>query len=293
MDHDHVDDGRRPCARGTRCASATIVREDGRTLRQPARGYRTYCDADRAALLRAIIALPGLYETAASMLGDQPRPQHGTDARPTGRPAPPSPVNTGMDELMRAIWHVTASWYERVDAVAGGRGYTTAQLASVMNAHGIRELAWFLGQRVDGLLALRRDAMVRYITLQEADELPEGVLVRRHYDAGYATWWPAMDGGDAGDELLELAARVRRRIGLVGSDIDLPVPCTACGERGCLVRPDGVVGLEDYATCRSCGHRYEDTSDAPAFTDLMKDVAAWNAARAKNRNHRLKETTTS
>lgn len=291
MNHEHVDDDRRPCARGTRCVSATIVREDGHTLRQPALGYRTFCDADRDGVRRAITALAGLYDVADSMLGDQSRPQHGADARPTGRPAPPIPINSGMDELMRTIHHVMASWYERVDAVAGGRGYTSAQIGRMHQQTVLRDMAWSLAQRVDGLLALRRDAMIRYITLEEADELPDGVMVRRHYTAGYATSFPALDGGDAGNELLDLAARARRRLGLTGSDVDLPVPCTQpdCGERGHMVRPDGVTGLEDYAVCRSCGHRYEDTLDDPAFSDVMKDVAAWNAARAKKA--RAKETT--
>ncbi|MGI5201681.1 hypothetical protein ACQEU6_08875 [Spirillospora sp. CA-108201] len=292
MSHgNHTDDDRRPCVRGTRCDSAMIVWENGHTLRLPALGYRTLCDADRAGLKRTIIALPGLYDVANSMLGDHPAPQHGADARPTGRPTPPTLVNTGMDELMRTAYHLVASWYERVDTVAGGRGYTTAQTGRLNHQAAIREMAWCLAKNIDALLALRPAEMVRYISLQAADELPDGEMVRRHYAAGYATWFPAMDGGDACNELMDLAARARRRLGLTGSDVDLPVPCTQpdCGERGHMVRPDGAVGLEDYAVCRSCGHRYEDTPDDPAFSDLMKDVAAWNIARAKK--NRTKETT--
>ncbi|WP_141575931.1 hypothetical protein [Actinomadura sp. WMMA1423] len=292
MSHgNHMDDDRRPCARGTRCISAAIVRENGRTLHQPALGYRTLCDADRAGLMRTIIALPGLYDVANSMLGDHPAPQHGADARPTGRPTPPSLVNTGMDELMRTIYHVAASWYERVDAAAGGGGFTTAQIGRMNQQTAIRAMAWFLAKHVDALLALGAGEMVRYISLQAADELPDDVMVIRHYAAGYATSYPALGGGDASNEFFDLAARARRRLGLTGSDVDLPVPCTQpdCGERGHMVRPDGVVGLEDYAICRSCGHRYEDTPDDPAFSDLMKDVAAWNIARAKKK--RTKETT--
>ncbi|MGH3240880.1 MAG: hypothetical protein ACRDNL_10885, partial [Spirillospora sp.] len=281
----YMDDDRRPCARGTRCASASIVREDGHTLRQPAPTYRTFCDADRAALVRAINALPALYDTAAALLGDQPKPRQDADSRPTGRPAPPIPINTGMDELMGSIYHLVASWYERVDAVADGRGYTTAQTVRMNHQTGIELMAWSLTQRIDALLALRPDAMVRYIPLQGADDLPDGVMVRRHYDAGYAASFPALGGGDAGNELLELAFRARRRLGLTGSDVDLPVPCTQpeCGERGHMVRPDGAAGLEDHVICRSCGHRYEDTPGDSAFTDVMRDVAAWNAARGKKK----------
>lgn len=285
---DYTDDDRRPCARGTRCSSASIVREAGRTMREPALGYRTFCDADRAALQLAITALPGLHGIATAMLGDQSKPQRGADSRPTGRPAPPILINTGMDELMRRVYDVVASWYERVDAVDGGRGYTTAQTRRVHQQVGIQVMAWSLAERVDALLALGRDVMVRYITLAEADELPDEVMVRRHYAAGYAASYPALDGGDAGNELLDLAMRCRRRLGLTGSDVDIPVPCTQpdCGERGHMVRPDGAVGLEDYVVCRSCGHRYEDTPGDPAFTDVMKDVAAWNAVRTKKNSTR-------
>ncbi|MFI0406621.1 hypothetical protein [Actinomadura sp. 3N508] len=284
MNHStYAGDDRRPCARGTRCASASIVREGGHTLRQPAPTYRAFCDADRAALVRAINALPVLYDTAVALLGDHPKARQDTGARPTGRLAPPIPVNTGMDEMMGSIHHLLASWYERVDAVAGGRGYTTAQTGRMNHRTGIQRMAWSLAERVDALLALRPDAMIRYITLEEADNLPDGVMVRRHYDAGYAASFPALDGGDAGNELLDLAFRARRRLGLSSSDVDLPVPCTqpACGERGHMVRPDGAAGLEDHVICRSCGHRYEDTPGDPAFTDVMRDVAAWNAARSK------------
>ncbi|WP_242890766.1 hypothetical protein [Actinomadura litoris] len=282
---DETDDDRRPCARGPRCLSASIVREDGRTVREPALGYRTFCDADRVALQRAITVLPGLYGAAAAMLGDRSRPERGADARPTGSPAPPIPINTGMDELMRGIYHVTASWYERVDAVADGSGYTTAQIERMHREGGVWLMARSLAERVDALLALGRDAMVRYIPLAEADELPEGVMVRRHYAAGYATSFPALGGGDAGNELIGLAERARRRLGLAGSDVDIPVPCTQpdCGERGHMVRPDGAYGLEDYVLCRSCGHRYRDAPGDPAFTEVMNAVAAWNIARAKKK----------
>lgn len=268
------DDGQRPCARGERCADATTVRQDDRTLlREAALGYRTLCDRDRAFLVRCLDDLPKHYAALHRRIGDK---GIATGERVTGTASAPIPLNIAISVWLDEIVLVVASWCERVEDVARLAGVT--QIRRLHPDAIVESMCVTLSAHVDVLLSLPAEPMTRFVTISEAaDYAAAGVPGQVHPDAGYAEVIPDLDGGDAADEFIRIHSRCRRMLGLVGKDIELPVACPseACGWRGYMVRPDLGTGLADYAQCNRCG----DTVTGDAYTRLIREAAAREAAQ--------------
>jgi hypothetical protein len=263
------DDKQRPCARGERCAEATSVRGDGgKTVKEPALGYRSMCETDRAQVLRSLEQFPGYYARLGAAIGDKLAVE---GERVSGsRTERPIPINTTVEAAMVDLVLIVASWTERVDEVAGLSGDAVAATRKGYARPGtVGAMCAILTAHVDALLALPAVPMTRYVPLRQAAEYAvQGVAGTVHVGAEYAEVAPFLDGGDAGVELLKLNTRCRNLLGLNSRDVEVPTACFGCDLKGVLYRPDGAAGLLDMVRCRNCGRVYEGGD----FTRLMAHV---------------------
>lgn len=269
------DDGQRPCARGERCASSTMVRQsDGSYERQPARGYRAFCDACRGQVLRAIEQIPGYHKNLRDEMGEK---QSGAGPKVSGSRSAPIPVNVTYEALATEIVDLVASWAGRVAVVAGLFGSDSDRRLRAYADEPLKRMSATLAAHVDALLGLDPEPMTRFMTIADAATLPLGTVGRVHPNAGYVEAVLDLGGADAGLEFLELNGRCRWILGLTGKDVDIRVPCPipSCGLLGFVVRPDGSDGLADYALCRAC----RTTFVGAQFANLMRDAYEREIAR--------------
>jgi hypothetical protein len=250
-----VDDhGQRPCARGDRCATATVTVTGGHRIIEPALGYRTLCETDRGLALRCLEQLPGYYHQLGDRIGDHAA---STGPKVSGSRTAPIPVNLTVDELRVELVNVIASWAGRVYQVAHLTGTVDADRPlTAYTERPVQAMCETLTAHLDALLALPAEPMTRFLTLTEADDLPEGTPVHRNYWAGYAKAVLDLDGAAAALEVFRLNARCRWILGHTGKDEKITGRCLACDLVDVLVRPDSSAGLEDFAECCACGTRY-------------------------------------
>ena len=111
-----LEDGQRACARGSWCASSTIVYDqpDGTGRRVPSYGTRAFCERDRSLVAASLDELPGQYAHLHAELG-RPAVRTRSVRVPFG---PRMPLRSDVEALMRAITECVVSWHERVAAVA-------------------------------------------------------------------------------------------------------------------------------------------------------------------------------
>lgn len=264
-----TSEGQRPCARGDRCLQSTAVRgDDGSWQRQPALGYRTFCEMDRAFLLSCIEQIPSYYAQLADRIGDK---TPGKGPKVSGSRATPFPINLTVDELQNEIVIVVASWTGRVDLVADLHRVDTDRPLRANALEPLTLMCETLAAHIDVLLALGPEPMTRFVTLTEAAEYAAaGVPGHVHPSAGYAEVAPDLSGAEAGLELAKLTARCRWLLGLTSKDEKVGGRCLnpACELLDVLVRPDGAAGLADFVECSACGAQYT----GEQYKLLMRDV---------------------
>lgn len=268
-------DEQRPCARGERCLAATITVEKGKRTHAPTLTYRTFCPADRNAILHTIEELPGYYQELGDRAGDKTA---GTGPKVSGSRAAPLPINLTFDSLRVDMTGIVASWATRIYVEKGltgvqtdrslwGRAWFGAPLTAYSDGP-FQRMCETLAGYLDTLLALGPEPMSRFLTIEEAAKLPEGTPGRVHPHAGYAEVFLDLSGADAGREVFKLAARCRFLLGYTGKAEKIPGRCFGCEMVDVLVRPDSAAGLVDFAECSACGQRYLGAE----YTNLMRDV---------------------
>lgn len=270
------DSEQRECARGERCASATVVRlDDGTYLRQAALGYRTMCEIDRAFVLRSIEQMPDYHAELFDRLGDKTS-SHGPKV--SGSRSAPLPVNVTYEALLGEIEYLVPSWALRVAILADLQTGVAERRSRAYWRLALTPLCVMLAEHLDALLGLDVEPMNRFMGNTEVDEIEgaHGVhRIARNYYTGVATVTLDRDGADAGLEFLQLNARCRWMLGLTGADEEIHVPCEVCELKGTVVRPDGAAGLADFAECRACGARYFGAQ----YANLMRDAYEREIAR--------------
>lgn len=270
-------DGQRPCARGSRCLeSASVLQPDGRRTNEPALGYRTLCDSDRAFALTCIEALPGYYRELGGRIGDK---QQGHGPRVSGSREAPIPVNPSVDELRVDLINIVASWTGRILHVARIVGEVDPDRpASHYTLEDVGRMCGTLAAHLDALLTLDAGPMTRFMPIGDADDLPDGTPIRRNHWTQTAQAIVDLSGADAALETFRLNARCRWFLGHTGKDEKIGGRCFACDQLDVLVRPDSAAGLQDHAECSACGARYFDAE----YTMLLR--AAYEAELARQQH---------
>lgn len=261
-------EGDRDCAQGERCASATRQKQDGKTVRVPARCYQPVCHADREILVACLRAMPAAHSRLAGAIGD-----HVVSDTMVRVPFGPSvPLRLDVDMIARLLVDATLVWLERVAMVAGlscpdselWRGQALNGKAGALLADTVPVLAAW----PDVLLALAREPMlrpscspaVRWSAQRDAEREP-GTEARVVAVVGDTTLLDA-DGETAAREFLELDYLARSVLGETNPDLDqlLGVDCESCGHRSLrrALPPmhDGEPAY--YAMCGDCGHLMTD-----------------------------------
>lgn len=275
------DSGMRACARGTRCSAARSVRTEDGWERVPAMGPRPLCDLDRDHVKRTLGDLPSRYVTLWTHLGPGGGVKNGD--RPPGKSGSKVPMNLGVDALMRELIEVTTSWEDRVREVA--------HLSSVIVTQGRRNGAthraliracMVLYAHSEALFSLNRMDMFRSRDMNDRRGFPNGaVIVRANYLAGWYIYKAPLNGTDGALELLNLAHKIRSTLLETRAPQHLEVRCSTCGQRT-LERYDGYAGLEDEATCTTCG----DTYSNQRYLLLLREEHEEAVARKKLRGRR-------
>jgi hypothetical protein len=238
----------RRCARGEHCTRAQPD-PDGATV--PA--WATdgpFCARDYRQVARALAALPARYVHLWTLLGE--KGSRRGDKIKMSR-TPPVPVNLQVDALLRDFVATVVSWEERL-RVAAGEDVDTDLARRRRDERALAAAVAYLESRLDGLLGLPAEPMVRFLPVHAAVSLEPGTLglVRPH--AGYVEVLLPLDGAGAGREILHLAYRARS---VAGETTPPPVrligvPCARV-ECQCL-------GLEEVpgdiykSECTVCGH---------------------------------------
>lgn len=281
------DDGQRPCARGERCMEAESVRQaDGRYTLTPALGYRAFCVSDREFVLRCVEDLPRYFTELGDRIGDKAT---GQGPKVSGSRNSPILINLTVDELRVEMVNLVSSWAGRVYRVANLTGIDTERSLADRVRYGAQLTAYVddafnrmcetLGAHLDALLALDTEPMTRYMTVAEADELPDDVPVHRNYWAGYAEACLDRSGADAGLEIIRLNGRCRWILGYTGKDEKIAGRCFSCDQLDVLVRPDSSVGLMDHAECSACGTRYFGAE----YANLLRDTYERELAKQREK----------
>jgi hypothetical protein len=244
------EEGKRGCARGAQCSSGTAVTEGGKTRHKPERSYQPFCPKDRTLLEADLREMPAQFAYLAAEIGNPVKNGQMIHA-PFG---PRIPVRTGIDALMRAIVESLSSWHERV-ADADHLSYPDAgvsrlqrQMVAVRNAERV------LRHRVDPLLALDSQPMLRTLKVTSERD-PDG---RDSEDIAENI---SLDGLDAGMEIFTLHYLCRAVLGETKAAPDklLGVPCRReeCDQLA-LRRaglPSDPKAKEWWSECSACGDR--------------------------------------
>jgi len=197
----------------------------------------------------------------------------GQGEKVSSTPTPSAPYNFEVDALMTDMAALLGEWADRVREVAQLYQAPAKQRDVVVVDAAVKTLSAWL----DVLLSLPPAPMERFLTLDEAADLNGWAALPTGGDRRHE---PELDGTDAGIEILHLARRARNALGMNPRHIDLPVPCwnEDCGLRT-VRRWDGAAGLDDEASCTSCGERY--THDR--YRLLIQQVAQQELAKGTRR----------
>lgn len=270
-----MDDGLRPCAQGTYCASATLDTdtETGEKAWIPARGPRAFCSADRAKIAAALSELPRMYVSLSSELGTPVR----RESMIHTVFGPKVPLRGDVDEIMHSYAEILSSWHERVAAVASlaapparsRQAPAVARALEVLSAEG----------RLDVLLALPAEPMRRAITYRQMEEAGD---IDGTVRAGYVASTPELDGGDAGLEILRLHRRSRAILGetrekpveLLGVPCRVPECNYLALQRAELPSDPSEDG--PWSICAECG----DVMDETTYREWVALCAAYERNRA-------------
>lgn len=273
-------DGRRDCARGDWCSSDEAVTrwEDGQRIVTPERGYRPFCDSDRAAIRDALASFPRRWTDLTRELGER---ASATAQRRASRESAPMEYRADVDALMRLMVDSCVSWHDRVAAVpgAGLEPFPGApdpeKQAEMRFRRGFYILAGCadaLAPRLDVLVGLPPAPMSRTLSATAwAEVLARIPRACEHYpsasrlrtlgsgDAEIVTW---LDGTRAGLEILHLDYRCQSTLGEIppkAEPLD-GVRCYKCQQVNTLVRaelPSDPAATVYWSRCkrRSCGHQ--------------------------------------
>lgn len=267
----------RECARGAWCAAARSLRTDEGWVRVPAVGPRPLCDADRERVRKVLRELPGRYVTLWTHLG-KTGGTAGSDGKPPGKSGSKVPLNLGVDALMRELVEVATSWEDQVRAVAR----LSHREIPRSDHHALMRACDVLIAHTDALLALELSRIYRSRDLADKRRLPENaVIVKYSTIAGWAIYSVPLSGTDGAVEFLNLAHRVRSTLLETRAPQHLEVRCSTCGRRT-LERYDGYAGLEDEATCTTCGDVYSNQR----YLLLLREEHEFAMARKKLRGQR-------
>lgn len=255
------DEGQRPCACGAWCDSAEVtVLADGTTRRDPALGYRPFCDRDTRHIARALDDLPGQYERLGTEIGNPAR--RGQLVRvPFG---PSIPLRGDVDALMRYIAPVLAGWAARVRLAL--QHHQPDPRRRIITLPAVEDAAGLLAANLGPLLALPPGWTTRTFALHPgrhgapalidpglAELLADCEIVRIGVD--FVTVLTRLDGANAGLELLDLHALARRMLGDTKPAPErlLGVPCR---RQGCDLRALRRATLPPWwSECGACGDR--------------------------------------
>lgn len=248
------DSGLRECARAERCVEPRFETIDGKVRKLPALTPRPYCEGDRVLILRTIEDIPTQWRRVHDEIGEI----SASTADPvSGSKSAPIPLSLDADELLRMVLMLLVSWEERIRTVAHMKGLDSQTSRRRRDEVALDQACRVLADRVDVLLALPAEPMMRIVSIQEAASLPAGTSGWVHRVAGYAEVMKLLDGVDAGAEVLYLHWRCRAMLTDVGTaGKHLPVPCR-CGFTELYEvldwddQPDG-------AKCRECKQEYTD-----------------------------------
>ena len=270
-----ADEGQRPCARGSWCASSAVVFDnpDGSGRRVPAYGSRAFCERDRSLVAASLDELPGQYAHLHAELGN-PASRSRAVRVPFG---PRILIRLDVDALMRAIAESVISWHERVAAVAS----LSFPSARRRDGYAVGRAVTILGAHLDAMLALTPEPVTRAWDLRDLRENPLPDSAPGVVHAVYAEICLDLDGGDAGMEIITLRSLSRTILGetkakpreLAG------VPCRAddCGLRA-LVRaepPSDPADEGHWSECLACGDKM-----------VEKEYYDWVALCAAYERHR-------
>lgn len=269
----------RPCARGARCAGASSVRTETGWERVPAVSPRPLCDGDRERVRHTLARLPGRYVSLWGALGVARR-VGGGDGSAHAKPGSRVPLNVGIDALMREMVEVTESWELRVRTVAR---LTGRRAGALRRGHlSLVQACDTLVTHSEALLSLETGEMLRSRDLADRRRLPdEATVVRYSTIAGWAVYALPLDGTGAAVEIFNLEARCRAALFENRAPQHLEVRCATCGQRT-LQRYDGWAGLEDEATCTTCGDVYSNQR----YLLLLREEHELALARKKLRGRR-------
>lgn len=277
-DDGHWRDGQRECARGERCADPRLDTVDGKTVRLPALTPRPFCDSDRSIIEESLAAMPVLWWAVHAEIGN--RGQSSGPRVATSKSAP-LPISLAVDALLREIVFVLSSWEERVAIVAGLTVLDTEQSRRRRHGVAVRDACRILTPRVDTLLALQAEPMMRAMTLRDAALLPAGTTGLVHSSAGYADAVLVLSGADAGLEILDLHYQCRKLLTATRQPPrHLPTPCGGC-EHAQLYQVLDFDGQPAGAKCRRCATEY----DQQGYEDLAKttgETVRRSGARTKS-----------
>jgi hypothetical protein len=277
------DEGMRPCARGSWCASSYTVTESGETRHEPALGPRTFCDRDRGHIERCLGELPEQYVRLYAELGN-PNAQGIAVRIPFG---PRIPIRVDIDVLTCLIAEYLVSWHERVAHVAQLH-FPVGRLSRLRREGlAVQRAQLVLSAHLDALLALPAEPMSRAWDFRDLERLPEGAtgVIR----SVFADVTVDMSGADAGLEILHVRYLARAILGETRQKPEelVGVPCRdpegGCGWRA-VYRAE-LPSHEDepvwWTECARCGDRMTET-----------EYREWVALCAAYERHRKREPAT-
>ncbi|MEO3860906.1 hypothetical protein [Acrocarpospora sp. B8E8] len=241
----------RPCARDQRCSAATIDPDTGR--REPAHSPRPLCDTDRDLLQVAIGQLPRMYVRVHQALLVAGASSNGGPKVTTSK-SPGLLINTSADELLRLLTFTLVSWEERVREVAHLSPLDTELSRRRRDSVALQQAVKILEPRVDALLALDFEPMMR-----------DGEIVE-------------LDGEDAALELFQLHWKCRAVLTDTSAPAEpLKVPCR-CGLRQ-LVQIFDFEDRPDGAVCRQCRAEHSQQQLVALEGEKTADARTQEAAR--------------
>jgi hypothetical protein len=288
---DREDDTGTPCSRtpAELCDGAKITWDNGERRRVPALTSRAFCEPCRSRIITCLGELPSAYARLAAALGDTPRT--GSQIRvPFG---PSEPIRGEIDALMRVTAVILAGWDARVrgSRLRLSRGDPRRDIHT---AGYVRDAAQTLGKHVDVLLALQPGWMTRVFTFPFAkpgktfaagtagqapipDEIEREIgheeIVR--VGDGWVKVTTRLGGPAAGNEILDLHYRARRRLGETRPQPESfdGIPCRACDEMS-LERaepPSDPKLAAKKSRCALC----KDEMDDAEFAQWCEMYASW------------------
>ena len=275
-------EGGESCSLGSWCHAATRS-DDGEW--HPARTFQPFCPACRSAIAGRLEELPEACVRMLVQIGQ--RPKTGKAVRVP--PGPREPIRLEIDALVREMAFVLGSWHERVAAIDN---LTAPDMHAAVRhpAKAVGDAVKILHPRIDALLALQPEPMVRMFYLPKAaEEQADGVREGRPWTggdgrvlpSGEAYLLPELGGREAGKEILDLHHRARKITGQVRARPESfdGIPCRS-SEAMCLERAEPPSNPQQRAMksrCADCG----DVMDDETFDAWVRHYHGWaNAASA-------------